>query len=277
MVATPLPEFNPHLRTPRPSLLAGVLFFLLTGCGSFSLPWTKEEKNSLAGNAYREMGPQDYRAHLASLKQPFLATPGVKAGRMSENGRAYLQAIGKEIIDNNEIFFKDLRTAQITLLQTESPLHFSLPGGEIFLSTGLLQKYIKHESMLVSVLAYELVKSEKLLYPKDIVIPVGYLPLERMIMLNRLALEEKMEVLKWAYHLTIRSGYDGEYFLSWLQTQNRNTADFILQVGDANQIAREEALFKAFLIKNPMAENVHIKKNSSKNFYGLINSIRDGV
>jgi len=87
-----------------------------------------------------------------------------------------------------------------------------------------------------------------------------------------------MEVHKWAHHLTIRSGYDGEYYLSWLQTQNRNTADFILQVGDANQINREESLFKAFLIKNTNEdEQVTTKKTSSKNFYTFINSIREVI
>jgi hypothetical protein len=99
-----------------------------------------------------------------------------------------------------------------------------------------------------------------------------------MLNLNRLSLEEKMEVHKWAHHLTIRSGYDGEYYLSWLQTQNRNTADFILQVGDANQINREESLFKAFLIKNSNEdEQVTTKKNSSKSFYTFINSIREVI
>ena len=131
--------------------------------------------------------------------------------------------------------------------------------------------------MLVCVLTYELVRSEKLLYPRQTIIPVGYLSLEKMINLNRLSLDENMDVHKWAHHLTIRSGFDGEYYLSWLQAQNRNTADFILQVGDANQISREESLFKAFLIKSTNEEQVIPRKNSSKNFYTFINSIRDVI
>ena len=132
--------------------------------------------------------------------------------------------------------------------------------------------------MLVCVLAYELVSSEKILYPRQTIVPTGFVSLERMLNLNRLSLDEKMEVHKWAHHLTIRSGYDGEYYLSWLQTQNRNTADFILQVGDANQISREESLFKAFLIKNTNEdEQVTTKKTSSKNFYTFINSIREVI
>ena len=84
-----------------------------------------------------------------------------------------------------------------------------------------------------------------------------------------------MELHKWAFHLTRRSGYDSEYYLSWLQVQNRNTADFVLQVGDVTSMTREEALFKAFLIKETANENVVIKKNSSKSFYQLVNDLRE--
>ena len=99
--------------------------------------------------------------------------------------------------------------------------------------------------------------------------------MEKMLHLGRLSLDEKMEVHKWAHHLTVRSGFDGEYYLSWLQAQNRNTADFIYQVGDANQIAREESLFKAFLIKSNDEEQVNPQKKSSKDFYTFINRVRD--
>jgi hypothetical protein len=106
-------------------------------------------------------------------------------------------------------------------------------------------------------------------------VPIGYVTMEKMLQLGRLSLDEKMEVHKWAHHLTVRSGFDGEYYLSWLQAQNRNTADFIYQVGDANQIAREESLFKAFLIKSSDEEQVNPRKKSSKDFYTFINRVRD--
>lgn len=220
------------------------------------------------------MSSEDYADHLASLKEPFLSSPGIK---ILSNKRAvsYLEDLCQEIIFKNEIFFKHLKRAHVTILDSEAPLHFSLPKGEIFISKGLISKYVKHESMMVSILSYELVRSENLLYPKRIVVPIGYVSLERMLLLGRLTLEEKMEIHKWAHYLTVRSGYDGEYYLSWLQTQNRNTADFILQVGDVNLINREESLFKAFLIKSSEEDNLPGKKNSSKTFYTFINSIRD--
>lgn len=272
--------FSPHflIHSHKPSLLAGVCYFLLfiliTSCSTLRIPGKKKNKQ-LAKTGYQEMAANDYGDHLASLKNSFLTTPGVKTYSLNVSSKKYLQTLAEEIISNNEIFFKNLKTANITVVDYQAPLHFSLPKGEIFLSNGLISKYIKHESMLVSILAFELVRSENMLYPKQIVVPIGYIPLEKMLSLSRLGLEEKMEVHKWAHYLTVRSGYDGEYYLSWLQTQNRNTADFILQVGDANLINREESLFKAFLIKNSSEDDAPEKKNSSKIFYTFINSIRD--
>lgn len=221
------------------------------------------------------MTPKDYEDHMAGLKVPFLNSPGVKIYKLNDITQKYIEGLVSDIIANNEIFFKKLKSGKVTILDSESPLHFSLPKGEIFLSRGLITKYMKTESMLVCVLSFELVRSEKLLYPRQTIVPIGYVTLERMLNLNRLALNEKMEVHKWAHHLTVRSGFDGEYYLSWLQSQNRNTADFILQVGDANQITREESLFKAFLIKSTNEEQIIARKNSSKSFYTFINRIRD--
>lgn len=262
----------------KPLRIAGVFCLLsllnLASCSSIVVPLRSGKKSDLT-SGYKEMTVPDFEDHLAALKEPFLNGQGVRVVRLDKSSGSYISGLLNELIVNNEIFFKKLRSAKVTVLASDSPLHFSLPKGEIFLSQGLITKYIKNESMLVGVLAYELVRSEKLLYPKQSIIPTGYVSLERMLNLNRLNLQEKMEVHKWAYHLTVRSGFDGEYYLSWLQTQNRNTADFILQVGDANQINREESLFKAFLIKNPDDEQVISRKTSSKKFYSFINSIRE--
>ncbi|HXH32023.1 MAG TPA: hypothetical protein VNJ01_14535 [Bacteriovoracaceae bacterium] len=265
----------------KPSLKAGVCYFLslilLASCSSFKIPTRSSKGGNISKQTYKEITPEDYSDHLASLKDAFLSTPGIKTFGINDQSRKYLQGLADEIIAKNEIFFKSLRSANIVILDLNSPLHFSLPKGWIFLSKALISKYIKHESMLVSILSYELVRSEKLLYPKETVVPVGYVSLEKILSLGRLGLEEKMGVHKWAHYLTVRSGYDGEYYLSWLQTQNRNTADFLLQVGDANLITREESLFKAFLIKNSNEEDLLAKKNSSKSFYTFLNSIRDEV
>lgn len=264
----------------KPLRVTGVFCFIslliLTSCSNFVIGF-KPQKSSNLGRGYRAMSGQDYEDHLASLKQPFLNSPGIKIYKIDNVTQKYLEGLISDIISNNEIFFKKLKIGTITIIDSESPLHFSLPKGTIFLSRGLITKYIKTESMLACVLSYELVRSEKLLYPRQTMIPVGYVTMEKMLNLNRLSLDEKMEVHKWAYHLTIRSGFDGEYYLSWLQAQNRNTADFIYQIGDANQIAREESFFKAFLIKSTNDDQVIPRKNSSKSFYTFINRVRDVI
>jgi len=263
----------------KPLQFAGVFCFILlffASCSSVVIPFKSAKKSNL-GSGYKAMSASDYEDHFAALKTPFVNGPGIKIFRSNAFTQKYIENLLTDILANNEIFFKKLKKGTITIIDSESPLHFSLPKGEIFLSRGLITKYLKTESMLVCVLTYELVRSEKLLYPRHTIIPVGYLSLEKMINLNRLSLDENMDVHKWAHHLTIRSGFDGEYYLSWLQAQNRNTADFILQVGDANQISREESLFKAFLIKSTNEEQVIPRKNSSKNFYTFINSIRDVI
>jgi hypothetical protein len=284
MVVKSLLNFNlPHLRKIfGPSLKAGahccfLVLLLISACSTITIPTRGKRKGSVPFKMYREVSTKDFADHLASLKRPLITSPGVKVIELNDVAEKYLRELAVEIISRNEIFFRDLTKAQVTIIDTAAPLHFSLPRGEIFLSRGLVSKYIKHESMLVSILAYELVRSEKLLYPREIIIPVGFVSIERMLSLSRLSLDEKMEVHKWAYHLTIRSGYDGEYYLSWLQIQNRNTADFLLQVGDPNLMTREESLFKAFLIKNSASEVQRNRKNSSKNFYTLVNTMREGT
>lgn len=261
----------------KPPHLTGVycflLLFILASCSTFRLPG--RSTSSFSKGNYKEMTAEDYADHLASLKGSFLATPGIEVVKLKPASQKYIEGLTSQVIAKNEIFFKNLKKANITILNTDMPLHFSLPKGEIFLSKGLISKYMKHESMLVSILSYELVRSENLLYPKLTLVPVGFVQLERMLALSRLNLEERMDIHKWAHDLTVRSGYDGEYYLSWLQMQNRNTADFLMQVGDVNLISREESLFKAFLIQNASNEDQPQNQNSSKGFYNFLNNIRD--
>lgn len=223
------------------------------------------------------MNEQDYAQHLSTLKNSFLKQPEIKIISQNAQMKNYFEKTSNEVLGKNEIFFRKLENVKITLLNLDVPLHFSLPGGEIFLSKGLMTKYVKHESVLVSIISYELIKSEKNLYPKESYVPTGVFSLERIVAINRLPLEDKMEIHKWAYYMTTRTGYDGEYYLSWLQIVNRNTADFVFQVGDINLIPREESLFKAFLIQNANEESVISKKGSSKEFYRVINQLREMI
>jgi hypothetical protein len=264
----------------KPSLIAGVLYFglvlIYSSCSSFTIPFTGQSKKSL-DNGYRSMSPDDFQDQFYALKEVLLQNSDVKVLKLEKANTTYLEKLIADIINNNEIFFKKLKNGKITVLNTETPIHFSLPRGEVFLSRGLITKYLKNESMLASVISFELVKSERILYPKQTIIPTGHMTIERIMSLNRLGLDEKMEVHKWAHHISMRSGFSGEYYLSWLQVQNRNTADFLFQVADPNQLTREESLFKSFIIKSASEEQVISRKTSTKNFYSLINRLRENL
>lgn len=278
VVKSLLKNNQPKPLNNKPPNNAGVYCFFLiifVSCASVTLP-IENQQTSLTKEHLVSMSMQDYADHLGGVKDSFINTPGNKIIKLGFTQK-YLQNLSQEILTKNEIFFKRIKQVEVIILDRMEPLHFSLPGGFVFLTSGLILKHIKHESMLASIISFELVRNELLLYPQKTLVPTGFITIERLMALNRLTLEEKMEVHKWAHYLTIRSGYDGEYYLSWLQVQNRNTADFILQVGDPNQINSEESLFKAYLIKNKITEDLTLKKNSSKEFYMFINNLKDNT
>lgn len=251
-----------------------LLTFLFVSCSGIRIPSLKKSPRPLeAPVAVYEN--KDFIDQLAILGDFFLNSPNTKIIKTKPKDQQYLESLSLDIINNNEIFFSKLKKMDFIIIDTDMPLHFSLPPHRIFISKGLITKYIKHESMLAGIISYELVRLEKNAYNKNIIVPVGYISVQRLLSLLRLSTEEKMEIHKWAFHLTRRSGFDSEYYLSWLQTQNRNTADFVLLVGDITSMTKEEALFKAFLIKEATVDNLVIKKNSSKSFYQLVNDLRE--
>jgi len=220
---------------------------------------------------------KDYHHHLMSFEKVFLETGGAQEIKLSAETQEFLENTALSILQNNELFFRESVRPKFHIVSSPVPFHFSLPGRTIFLSSSLIERFIKHEAVLASILSYELVRSEKSLYNRAIIIPVGYMPLERILGLNRLPVDDKVEIHKWAYHSIRRAGFDGEYYLSWLQLMNRNTADFLPMLGDAGAISREEALFKSFMIKRVNQEDVRAlaRKESSKGFYRFLFYVKD--
>ncbi len=281
MAAKLLQIFNKDLfllgRNSLTKIFSLVLLLFIYSCTTIKIPqFFTNQKGTIISKGGQKKA-EDYKDQLANLEGSFLKNPEIRVIKLDAFNSNYLDGLIKNLLKKNEIFFKDLDSAKVIVLDFKQPLHFSLPKGIVFLSKGLISKYIKHESVLMAVLGYELIKSERLLYPKQTFIPIGYTDLEEMIYLNRLSLVESLEVHKWAYHLLRRAGLDEDYYLYWLQTQNRNTADFVMQIGDVNQINREEAMFKAFLIRDSQKEifNSKLEVNSSKSFYKFINNFRE--
>ncbi len=264
----------PHFSMSLLNLLA-MLF--LVSCSQVRLPyWDRREPQTLY-QGWSMFEQNDYSNQLSSFERTYIETMADSRLQLSLKPREYIENLALSIIQNNEIFFQDIYQPRIHIVKHAVPFHFSLPGRIIFLSTSLLNKYVKHEAILASIISYELIRSDKKLYNKNVIIPTGYLPTERMLSMVRIDVDEKIEIHKWAYYTIRRSGFDGEYYLSWLQTINRNTADFIPMIGDASAISREEAMFKAFLVKRAKVEDERVfsRRESSKDFYQFLFFVKD--
>jgi hypothetical protein len=250
----------------------------MCSCSQVSIPYLGKQKQQIEMPAdWRELSDQDHLAHLSSFEKMYLGTEGVEQMPLKSQEQEYVNNLIYDIYHNNELFFKASSSPRIHVIRNDIPFHFSLPGSSIFLSTGLINKYIKHEGILAAIICYEMIRIDKNIYNKNVIVPIGFMTLDRILGLNRIVTDKKIEVHKWAYYLMRRAGYEGEYYLQWLQTINRNTADFLTLIGDAASISREEAMFKAFVIRRSKVEDERTiaRKESSKNFYAFLFSVKD--
>ena len=259
---------------------SSILFILLliSACSQVSIPYLGKAKPQIEMPAdWQGLTDEDYLAHLASFERMYLGTEGVEVMPLRSQEQEYVNNLIYDISHNNELFFQSKSPPRIHVIRSDTPFHFSLPGSSIFLSTGLINKYIKHEGILAAIICYELIRIDKNIYNKNVIVPIGFMTLERILGLNRILTDKKIEVHKWAYYLMRRAGYEGEYYLQWLQTINRNTADFLTLIGDAASISREEAMFKAFVIRRSKVEDDRTiaRKESSKKFYAFLFSVKD--
>jgi hypothetical protein len=223
----------------------------------------------------RALASQDYADHLHELKTPYLQGQSENYFALSIPQDRYLKNLALKIVKNNELFFTSKDEVKFHIIKSDIPFFFSLPGLEIFLSSALLVRYIGSENLLNCVLAYELVRSEKKVYRKIRLIPTETISNERILSMLRLQSDEKIEIHKWAHYLLKRSNIDADFYLSWLQIQNRNSLDFRFQLGDVRSITREEALFKAYLVKSSKDGIISDKTDrSSKDFYRFQNWIK---
>jgi len=223
-------------------------------------------------NAYED---RDYIDHLGSLADVYLNTPLVRQVKLNWTQNQYLRKMAEKILVNNEILLKKDNFPTFFIIKNKVPFHFSLPGNKIFFSLGLLKKYVKHEGILACIIAFELIKSQKNLYQKNIIIPKGFIQTEQILSLSRISLKDKIELDKWAIYLLRRAGYDAYVYLSWIQIQNRNTLDFSIHLGNIKNISREEFSIKNFIVSHGFSsEFLKMDENSSKDFYSFINGIR---
>ncbi len=253
-----------------PAFLFCLIFVM--SCSMFS---TSKEDKKIYLKDYLKYEKKDFVEHLSGFEKQFLNTPGVNRIYLNQSNKKYIEHLADKITKNNSVFFQNKKQrVKIYFIKDDRPYHFSLPKKKIFISTGLFKKYVQNESLLLCLLTFELIRTEKNLYKKKIIIPTGSLDASNILPLLRLNAFEKTKIHKWAFRLLEKLNIDSDTYLSWLQIQNRNSIDFSMQLGDINVISREEALFKAFVIENSRGEKKREYKRSTKAFYRFLRSIR---
>ena len=228
-----------------------------------------------SANSYKK---KDFEDHLIALGEDYLKSPQIKTVALTKKSKRYLKNIYDRLVKNSELIFDRKDKPQFFIIKSRAPFYFSLPKSRIFISSGLVLKYLKNEQLLVAALAHEIIKSQKSLYEKNIMIPVGFVTTEKMLSITRISLDLKSEVNKWTYYMLRRAGYDSSAYLNWLQTQNKNTLDFTLQYGDTRTLSREEFLYKNFLVTQGFSDKEdEFLVNSSASFYKLLKEVKRGT
>lgn len=227
---------------------------------------------------YSELGAiqsQDYVDHLASAGAYYLNFEETKTVKLRPDTIEFLEGIYERLVSNNQLILKLSERPQFFIIQHKSPFLFSLPKSQFFFSTALIERYLKSEELFVAALAAEVLRSQRYVYEKRLMLPLGFYSTEKMIQLTRLKFETKQQVNEWTYFILKRAGYDSSAYLNWIQVQNRNTLDFALFIGDPIGISKEEHLFKNFMSKQGVlgVEKKFNEANSSKEFYKLLNNV----
>ena len=245
-----------------------LILILLSSCSFY------KTKESFSLNSYKHQDKSDYIDHLASFTKVYINSPGITLIQLSSNSKNYLKRIYKKIQDNNELLFTGRQNAKFFIVKSKYPFHFSLTTGHFFLSSALMKKFLSTEDLLMSVLAFEMIKSNRNIYPKNMIVPTGFLDTSRVLDLTRIPFEAKVEIDKWAFVSLKRAGHEPSSYLLWLQTQNKNSLEFGRQLRGRN-ISREEYSLKNFLVKegNEGNNNEEGERNSSPGYYRLIKEI----
>ena len=221
---------------------------------------------------------KDYIDHLAAAGGYYLAFEETKIIKLRPDTIDFLESIYERLISNNQLILNIKEKPTFYIVRHKSPFLFSLPKSQFFFSTALIERYLKSEELFVAAFAAEVIRSQRFIYEKKIMLPLGYYSTEKMISLTKLKFETKQQVSEWTYFVLKRAGYDASAYLNWIQIQNRNTLDFAMYLGDSMGISKEEHLFKNFMTKQGTigVERRFNEANSSKNFYKLLNNVASG-
>ncbi len=243
-------------------------FLLLAGCSIFSSG--KDPRASLNQGLLVE-SQLELSNHLISLGNDYIKSLGATGIlQLSTRSSDYLYQLHERITSNNELLFPSYKKPSFYIVNQDEPFHFSLPGGMYFISKGLIHRYLANEDLLVAVLSSEIFRSEKGVYEKKIIVPIGTVDTIQILSIVRIPISMRAEINKWTYLLMKRSSFDPGALLNLIQLKNKNALDFAATVGNISTISREEFNYKNFLSKTSNDNDISvIEKNSTRGFYSL--------
>jgi len=249
----------------------------LISCSRLTLTKILGEPDAEGREYYKNLNSDVFVDHYTQLAKFYLENSQIHSQKVLGKADRYIQNIIQRLLENNELFLSLPEKISFYIVKKREAFYFSIPGYGIFISEGLLKKYIKSEDALIAVLALELVKLSSMVYERKIIYPLGYVSTERLISLMKVSSQVKLELDKWAFYVLKRSDFNPFSLLAWLQTQNKNVAEFSYLNGDARSTSREEYHFKNFIVKEGLNfDYKRYTRNSSSEFYQFmkyINSI----
>lgn len=259
----------------RPLLKRAFLFsvIIFTGC-SHVKRFIQGPEVILPESKIPKTTSTDYVEHLAYLSKEIGQNKGLRFLRLSKRNEEYLTSVFNRIVANNELLVPNRPAPTFYLIDEKIPFIFSLPKYQFYISKGLIKKYFKNESLLVSALCFEIIKSGRNLFEAKRVYPIGVREIPQVLALTRIDTKIKLDIYKWTYFALKRAEYDASALLNWIQTQNKNTLDFSWQISDPRGVSREEFLFKNFLVSQGLDKLKVLEVNSSKMFYKFQDSYR---
>lgn len=251
---------------------------IITIAGTLSACSMNTKKKTLDYTGVGVLQTKDYIDHLAAAGGDYLAFEETKTINLRPDTIDFLESTYERLVSNNQLILNITEKPTFYIIRHKSPFLFSLPRSQFFFSTALIERYLKSEELFVAAFAAEVIRSQRFIYEKQIMLPLGYYSTEKMIGLTKLKFDTKQQVSEWTYFVLKRAGYDASAYLNWIQIQNRNTLDFAMYLGDSVGISKEEHLFKNFMTKQGVmgVEKRFNEANSSKNFYKLLNNVASG-
>ena len=252
------------------------LFILLLGCTSIqNLFWEKDPAKNIP--KYEYMDEKDYADYYRHLGKLFFETHKNKQFKLSSQSKSYIEALFEKLMASNELLFGSVRKFQLIIIKSSIPYHFSFPDKKIFISTKLINKYMRNEGDLISVIAYELMRSANKIYLKKVRTPIRFMDIHRLMPLMQLSYDTKLNIDKWVVYALTRAGHDPYFYLSWIQQKNKHSLDFSVYGENTTNYTRREYELKNFYISQGHARRDHeLEKNSSKEYYGFIKEFLRG-